>query len=59
MKIFCVDCDEVVGTTSCEITATSPHHCEACHDMYINGMGDDGGMTAAFNYTSNPMDSTY
>ena len=28
-------------------------------DAFIDDDGDDGGLTAAFNYTPNPMDSTY
>jgi len=32
LEIRCTDCNAEVGTTTCEITATSFHLCESCHD---------------------------
>lgn len=28
--IWCLECSALVGVTTCEITATSPHLCEDC-----------------------------
>lgn len=32
-NIHCCECDILVGTTSCEITATSPTTCEDCRTV--------------------------
>ena len=29
--VSCCECRAPIGSTACEITATSPHHCEPCH----------------------------
>lgn len=34
--IYCCECADLVGSSSCEITATSPTMCEACHDSHLD-----------------------
>ncbi len=41
-SVHCCDCNTLVGTTDCEVTATSPCHCETCHDEYLNELRDNG-----------------
>ena len=33
--ITCCECGGKVGETDCEVTSTSPHHCDQCHNEYL------------------------
>ena len=47
-SVYCCECNDLIGTTDCEITATSPCHCESCHNNYLDphpephNMDEDG-----------------
>ena len=41
-RITCCECGGTVGETDCEITATSPHHCDRCHDEYLAEVSAQG-----------------
>lgn len=34
--IYCCECGAWAGHTTCEVTATSPCMCEACHAAYLD-----------------------
>jgi len=41
-RITCCECGDKAGETDCEITATSPHHCDRCHNEYLAEVAAQG-----------------
>jgi hypothetical protein len=42
--IFCCECGAWDGTTTCEVTATSPSMCESCHDEYLDEVASESDI---------------